>query len=235
MATTKKFWTWSQIKAKIESELDMEEESFIDSDEFREYANDAIDVIESHIVTLNEDYFLSRGELTLVNSTDKYNLPSNIYAQKIRGIVYYSGTKIYPIKRIREYHKFMKYRIARFETSTTDDYRYFIYNDTVGNPEIMFSPPAYEDGALAEIWYTRQANRLESDSDTCDIPEFVSYIFDYLREKAFFKHQAGSAKHVMAREDRDASLQRAIDTLTTMVPDGDNEIEADLSIYEEMN
>ena len=235
MATTKKFWTWAQIKAKMESELDMTEETFIDEDEFREYANDAIDIIEANIITLNEDYFLSRGEITFVNGTDKYDLPENIYAQKVRGIIYFSGTKIYPIKRIREYQKFMKYRTARFETSSTDDYRYFIYNDTVGNPEIMFSPPAYESGALAEIWYTRQANRLESGTDICDIPEFISYIFDYLREKAFFKKQAGSAKHVMAREDRDLSLQRAIDTLTNMVPDGDNEIEPDFSVYEEMN
>ena len=234
MATTTKFWTWAQIKARMESELDMEEETFIDSDEFREYANDAIDVIEAHILNLSADYFLTRSTITLVDGTDEYALPSNIYAMKIRGLVYYNGSDIYEIRRIKQYQKFLEYRIARFEATSADDYMYFVYNEDISEPKILLSPASHEDGTYVEIWYLRQANRLELDADVCDIPEFISYIFDYLRERAFFKHQAGSAKHMMAREDRDASLQRAIDTLTNMTPDTDNEIEADLSIYREM-
>jgi len=235
MATTTKFWTWAQIYSKMKSELDMDEEDFIDEDEMREYANDAIDVIEAHILTLCDDYFLRRGTITLVSGTDEYELPSDIYAMKIRGVVYYNGANIYDVKRIKEWNKFITYRDYRYQVTGTEDYRYFIQNETVGTPHILLSPPAYESGAYLEIWYLRQANRLESGTDICDIPEFISYIFDSMREKLYYKEAAGSAKHVMAREDRDASLARAIDTLSGMVPDTDNEIEPDTRFYEEMN
>ena len=234
MATTKKYWTWAEIYSKMKSELDLDEETFIDEDEMREYANDAIDVIESHVMTLNADYFLTRQTLTLVDGTDSYDLPTNIYGMKLRGVIYFKGTDHYEIERIRDWYKFMEYRCLRINANSSDDYRYFLYNEVAGSPQLLISPPSFEDGEYVELWFLRRANRLETGTDVCDIPEFISYIFDYMRERVSYKEAAGSAKHVMAREDRDATLARAIDTLSVIVPDNNNEIEQDTSFYEEM-
>lgn len=234
MTTTTKFWTWGEIKAKVESELDLTEETFIDADEMMGYANDAVDEAESLIHTLYEDYFLTKAPITLVDGTDSYDLPSNIYAQKIRGIIYANGTRIYEVKRIREWRKFLKYRMARTYQTKTEDYRYFLVNDTAGSPQIVLSPPAYEDGEFLEIWFLRQANRFTADSDVCDIPEFVSYIFAYLSERVAFKEQAGGPKHQAAIGDLQGVRDNMQATLAQMVADNDTEIEADTTFYEDM-
>lgn len=236
MATTTKFWTWTEVWAKIKSELDIDDEDdFIDETEAISYANDAIDEAEAEICTIYEDYFLTRGEITLVQGQDSYDLPTTIYAHKIRGIVYYNGSDIYQVKRIRDWKKFLEYRLARYNQTNTEEYYFFIGNTTPGSPKIIFSPPAYEDGQLMEIWHIRQANRLATGTDVIDIPEFHTFVMDYLRERVEAKRAAGGPRHQVADQKLALSRQRMIDTLTAMVPDGQNEIEADTSTYDEMN
>ena len=243
MAITTKFWTWTEIWSKMKSELDIDDDDdFIDETEAMGYANEGVDEAEAEILEAYPDYFLTRDTITLVDGTDEYSLPTTIYAHKIRGIVYYNGSDIYEVKRVRDWKKFLHYRLARYESTSTEDYYYFIVNGTAGTPKIVFSPPAYESGQLMEIWFIRQANRFASGSDVCDIPEFVAFVVDYLRERVEYKRAAGSPRHVAAREKLNGtpdgttqgSRQRMIDTLTTMVPDSDNEIEADFSAYEDL-
>ncbi len=233
MAITTKFWTWTQILSKVKSELDLDEESFMDDTELMECANDAVDEAEAIIHSLYEDYFLMRGTVALVNGTDTYSLPANIYGHKIRGIVYFNGSKNYEVKRIGDWKKFLEYRLARYGSSTSD-YRYFIINATAGVPQLCLSPPAYETGTYLEVWYLRQANRFTTGADACDIPEFVSYVFDFMRERVAFKEAAGSPRHQAALANLDKTRSGMTATLTEMVPDGDNVIVPDLSSYEEM-
>ena len=48
MATTTKFWTWTQIYSKMTAELDLEggDDDFVSESEMMAYANDAIDEAE---------------------------------------------------------------------------------------------------------------------------------------------------------------------------------------------
>jgi hypothetical protein len=243
MTTTTKFWTWTQIWAKVKDEHDIDDsDDFISQSEAMGYANDAIDEAEAEICTIYEDYFLTRGTIALVSGTGEYAMPSTIYAHKIRGITYFNGSNVYPVKRIRDWKKFLHYRWARSE-STSEDYRYFIINEVAGTPKILLSPVAYETGTYLEIWFTRQASRFESGADVCDIPEFHTFVMDYIDERIEAKRAAGSGRHQTALVKLNGSpdgtnvgsRQRMINTLTAMVPDGDNEIEADFSAYEEHN
>ncbi len=233
MAITTKFYTWTEIWAKIQSELDLDDDDdFIDETEAMGYGNEAVDEAEAEILEAYSDYFLTRGEITLVSGTDEYVLPTTIYAHKIRGIVYYSGSNIYEVKRLRDWRKFLHYRLSRYQASSTEDYFYFIHNSTAGTPKIAFSPVPQESGQVMEIWFIRQANRFTTGADACDIPEFVSFVFDYMRERIEYKRAAGSPRHVLAKEKLEQTRQRMTDTLTTMVPDNDNEIEPDFSSYD---
>jgi hypothetical protein len=235
MATTTKFWTWTEIWDKVKSETDLDDEDdFVDETEAMGFANDAIDEAEANIHTLYEDYFLSRGTITLVNGTDAYSLPTTIYAHKIRKVIYFNGSKIYEVKRLRGLDKFLAYRHAR-ASSNSQDYVYFITNTTPGTPQITLSPAAYEAGAYVELWFIRQANRLALGADVCDIPEFASFVMDYLRERIEWKRAAGSPRHMTTVEKLNATRQTMIDTLTAMVPDEDNEIVPNFGAYEDMN
>lgn len=239
MTTNTKFWTWDQISAKMMSELDiLPGDDAFDDDELREYANDGIDEAEALIHTLNADYFLTKHPTDdgtdFEDAVDEYALPADIYAMKIRKVIFYEGSEVYEIKRCRTLDQFLNYRAARQESTNTDNRNltYFIVNATSGDPRIKFSPVPTATGAF-EIWYLRQANRLEDNEDICDIHEFVSFVFDFISERVWFKRAAGSARHQTAALKLEGTRQRMVDTLQEMVVDADNEVEPDASFYRE--
>lgn len=236
MTTNTKFWTWPEIYTKIKSEMDLDEEDFIDEAEMKAYTNDAISEAEALIHTLNEDYFLTHLEnITLESGIDAYNMPDDIYAVKIRKVLYYNGTTVYEIPRLKTLSKFIDYRLNRtFQESSNLNLCYFVTNITSSNPRIEFSPVPAAGGQF-EIWYIRNANKLVDDEDVCDIPQFINFIFDYLRERICFKEAAGSPKHMDSKEKLDTTRQRMLNTLQDMAVDGEDEIEGDTSVYEEHN
>jgi len=237
LATTKKLWTWDEISAKVISENDIDlDDDFIDDDELRNFCNDAIDKIEGDVHALYNDYYLKRTPLTLVNLADEIALPTDIYAHKIRKIMYFSGSNAYEVKRIRDWKKFHAYRDARQSPGTREEYRYFLINDTPGAPKILLTPPAYESGQLLECWHLRNLNRLETGTDVCDVIELgMQFIFESLTERIEWKRAAGSPRHVVALSALEKTEAKIAGILAEMVVDDDNTIEPDFSHYEEHN
>jgi hypothetical protein len=235
MATTTKYWTWADMYVKMCRELDFAGDStdFVGEIEMREYANDAIDRAEAIIHTLYEDYFLMKDTIALVSGTETYPLPSNIYAHKIRSIIYYNGSDIYQVKQVKTWDKFLTYRYNKYYSSENKDYYYFIVNTTAGTPHIMFTPAAVASGSYIEVWHIRNANRLEAGANICDIPEFAQYVFDWIRERVFAKEAAGSPKHQDAMAKLMKSEKDMSDTLGFMTCDEDPIVEPDMSHYEE--
>jgi hypothetical protein len=117
--------TYQELREAVEREFDLEEENFVQPDEMLKYCNDALREAEKQITTMYEDYFLSKAYLPLTVGVSEYDLPADIWAHKIRGIVYQSGTIIYELKRLRTRNMFEDLEeINQF--STSDWYRYFI-------------------------------------------------------------------------------------------------------------
>lgn len=229
------FLTWGQMWGVLQNgELDLGDTSEVDDNEAMEYANQGIRECSAEILTIYEDYFLKKASpnLSLVQNADTISLPGDIYANKIRGITYSNGTLVYPVHQIKEWHKFMQYRLLRIAPNQAMRYRYFMVNASAGtSASIVLSPPAQENGAFLETWYIRRANEFASESDVCDIPEFVQYVYDHIRVKVYEK-----GSHPMlqkAIEDKKETKRLMIETLTAMVPDNDNRIEADMSHYME--
>ncbi len=101
-----KQWTLQEIRTKVEQDLDTEDELFIQPSELIGYINEAIDEAEANIVTLYEDYFLTRAPIFLVTGQNSYPVPGNIYADKVRGMEYKNGPRYYPMARFRNLNKF---------------------------------------------------------------------------------------------------------------------------------
>ena len=230
------YWTYSQIKQKLHYDLALEQEIFVRPDELLGYVNAGIDEAEAEIHTIYEDYFLSMTEISLVAGTDLYELPSDIYANKIRGVIYKrSSTDYYPIKRIKEMHKFLNFEESQFTNVTSDYYRYMILNSSAAaGPRLYLSPTPSEDLTNAiRIWYIRNANKLAADTDVCDIPEFVDFVLQYAKVRVYEKERdTASIQLASAVLERKRQLMK--DTLTQMVPDSDNEVEQDRTFYEDM-
>jgi hypothetical protein len=227
-----RYWTWAEIRDKVEDDLDLQDETFVRPDELLAYANEAIDEAEAEVHSLYEDYFLARGTITLVSGQEEYDLPTDIYAHKIRSLVYDNNAKIYKINRVRDWKKAEDYSI-QLNYGTGEIYTWFLVNTTPGSPKILLSPPAIESGDVVKIWYIRNANRLVNDTDVCDIPEFVNFIFQYMKVRIYEKE--GHPNVAKAIADLEQQRKQMTGTLSSMVPDAENEIEADYSHYQEMS
>ena len=226
------FFTLAEIRSKVEKDLDLEDEVFVTTTELNSYCNEAIDEAEAEIHGLYEDYFLNKATITLVQGTSDYALPSDIYAHKIRRIIYQNGATIYPIERMKDWKKFEQKAITDFYPGTAW-YSYLILNAVAGSPKLSLVPTAQESGAYVTVWYIRNAARLTNDSDICDIPEFVNFIYQYMKVRVYEKEMNPNTQGAIAVLQQQRELMQG--TLATMVPDADNNIEMDLSSYEEQS
>jgi len=229
-----KYWTYLEIKTKINRDMATEQEEFVKPSELLDYVNEGIDEAEAEIHTIYEDYFLRKDTIDLVAGTKLYSLPTDIYANKIRGIIYKENTLVYPLQRIRFRDQFLD-QVITDNFSTSANYRYMLLNtdaSTKTQIEVSPSPRTSITGGLT-IFYLRNANRLAADTDICDIPEFVSFVIQFAKMRIYEKESHPNYQVAIQREAQ--QRQQMVSTLTNMVIDNDTEIEKDLSFYEDMH
>lgn len=221
-----KIWTWTEMKAKIKRDLDLEDETFITDTELLGYLNTAIDDAEQIIISLYEKYFETEAYLPLVAGTQSYDLPSDIYATKITHIQYDDGSTKYPIRRIREIGE-----IAYVQSN--DQLRYRIVNDATNGFQIKFYPtPTETSSTNVIIYYLRNANEITLDADTLDMPEAAQYIMQHIKDQCMNKelgtmYSAPPSGALMKQEEMLKQI------LSDMVPDTDNKIDPDTSFYDD--
>jgi len=227
-----RYWTWAEIRTKVENECDLQDETFVRADELLEYANEAIDEAEAEIHSLYEDYFLSSTSVAVSSLDEQIDLPSNIYAHKIRRIIFTNGGgNVYTVDRLQDWKKFEAKALADSYT-TTDLYAWFMVNDTPGEPKIQVVPTFRESGTI-KIWYLRNANRLYTDTDICDIPEFANFVFAHMKVKVYEKEGNPMLQEAMQKLEMERSRMQGV--LAQMVPDAQNEVEMDTRLYDEMS
>lgn len=175
-----KVWRFEEVQRKVLEDLDLQDETFITPTEFAGYVNDAINDTEAEIqnLTLSPDYFLSKKPLPLVLGQTDIKLPADIYANKIRGVVYQNGPIIYPMSKLKLRTQFMDIPFSQ-QFGQADDYRYLITNQEPGQVRMQLLPAARESAILppplpypesftpspalfypAMLWYIRAAQRM---------------------------------------------------------------------------
>ena len=238
--------TYGQIESKLRKDLDLQDENnFVGNDEMAGLFNEAIDVVESVILKIDEDYFLTKGTLSLVDGAADIALPSTIYAQKIRALIYANGNDIYNLTRIRDPHEFLQRALINNQVSDTEEYQYFLRMDA-GSAQAVIElvPPAYESGAYLTCWFIRNAariplieegsNRAAQIATAIDIPEWRALLEQYVKMRCHEKLKDQAAATDAAAKVK-ALTEAMTDALTNRVPDRDDEVPQDLSHYEEHN
>lgn len=231
---TQRFWTLNEIRTKIKRDLDLEAELFVRPEELDDYINEGVDICESTIHNLYEDYFLAEAFIDLVQGQRDFALPTNMYADKIRQLVYDSGNggTIYQVPRLRS-KDYLELERLSLNYDTTDFYRYYLLNSTQGSGPILRLIPAARETAPQRlvIHYIRNANRLVDDDDVCDIPEFVYFVIQYAKMRIYEKEKDPAYMEAAAKLEK--LEQRMNDTLMNRHPDGNTTMEMDLGFYEE--
>lgn len=227
-----KYWTYLELKSKVLRDLDMEGESFVGDVELMGYANEAIDEVERQIHLLCEDYFVTRSTISLVSGQEEYALPADIYGLKIRQISYRKGSEIWRLTRLKSWRKFDNYEIEKLNTNSTKDYGFFVLNSVPGQPRLILAPTPAESGPYLNVWYIRNANTLVNDASICDIPEAANYVMAYMKMKCMEKELHPNLQKAVA----DVEQQKAdtLASLSEMFADGENEIEPDFRLYNDM-
>ena len=183
--------TWNQIRAKVQRELDIEVEEFIQPEEFAEYVNDGVSMCEAeiHDLGLEDMYFRTRFILPLSVGVEDYNLPAPIYMNKILSFIYSLGSTIYEISQMRGPNMYENIaRINQYNT-ITDYYKYMIRNDSADiGVKIQLIPPSRETSSTAAtLWYIRETAKWDYTNDTdgvgkCDLPQIaMQFLYQYVK------------------------------------------------------
>jgi hypothetical protein len=219
--------TYAELKSYLQKELDLEDETFITDDEFLSYFNEAVDMVEAAIHNIYEDYFLTMAALPITAGTAAYSLPSDIYAQKIRKILYNdNGSLKYEIRRIKRLEDTLYIEQA-------DLYAYILMNSGSTGMKVNFFPTPQDSNSNISVWYLRNAKRFTTDTDVCDIPEFTSVVVQFVRYKCLTKE--GHPDAASAAQDLERMKQEMVDTLTARVPDEDNTVLKDTTFYRDFD
>lgn len=222
-----KVWTYEEAANKLSVELDLQEEKFVSPDELMGIFNDAIDEAEQTVLGLFEDYLLAEQTYTLVPGQDRYSMPDDIYANKIRYLWFNDGMYRYQIKRTRA-------NILPFADIANSRYSFQIqHRQPSEGITIKLSPSVTHSGPYMNMQYIRNANRIVDDSSIFDIPEAMNFIFAYVKVRIMTKESNPLLQVALA--DLEAQRGYLQNTLKSMTVDEDNEIVPDLSFYEDLN
>ena len=233
------FVTLLEAKTKLKDDLILEDEQWLNSDnndqELVGYINEAIRECEADIHTIYEDYFLAVTSVTFTVGQEEVPIPSNIYAHKIRRFIFEKGAERYTIDRIKDWRKFENKSVTDF-TAQSLRYEYFLINNSSAEGvQLLLSPKIRQGdaGKLGKLYFIRNVNNVVLDVDVIDIPEFINYIYSHVKKNVYGKEGHPNAVYWVQELERQRT--NMVETLQTMVPDADNEIEPDLDLYEEMN
>lgn len=223
------FPLFSEMNQKIKNDLDLNEETFIQPQELVAYFNEAVDMIEGQIHTLYEDYFLTSTSLDVTEGQTEVDLPSNIFANKIRRVMWVlNDSEKYTMQRVKNLDELLL-------ASAPDDYRFMITNSDSSGFKLSISPAfrVTTNNLPLKIWYLRNAKRYEDETSVCDIPEYSNVINQYVRYKCRAKEGHPDAQQDLADLER---LRTAmIETLRDKYIDEQNEVPKDLTFYRDFD
>lgn len=226
---------YKTLKDEVLRETDAEAEDFIQPKEVLDYFNDAVREALAHIqkLGLEDDYFQKSATTGIVAGVQELNLPNDIYAAKIRGVIYSMPSEVYQIKRIKGPNKFQLMQELLLYPPGNPMYMYDLENPspTSGFRIKLYPIPVATIPSCIIINYVRTVTTIAADTDLVDIPEFYSFIKAFVKYKIFSKEN--SERAISAKEEYEKEKQLMMETLSEMTPDYDNKVIGDFTHYHE--
>lgn len=232
-----KIWQAGELITKVETELDMSDETFIPTTQEKlDYINEGILNLERIIHTLHLDYFKRQTQLSIVQGTQRYSLPTDMYGTYIRKILYVETGTLSPQTGGNNY-EVVKIRLMQIPLVEADeDYMYDVENTSAaaGIQLVLYPPPRETTNTKFFMFYIRQANRVTQLTDLVDIPEGELYMFSFLR-KMYLSKDKGNPQFDLEVEQLKAEEGAFRATMAAMAPEAtDGIIQGDYEWYEEL-
>lgn len=132
------FLTWSEAKTKIQEKIDIQDEVFVSPAELLRYCHDAIDYTEAEIHKFNvaDKYFESVYPIQITSGIQDYQMPPNIYANKILKFIKNTPNDVYEIERLTRLNR---YRDAAYleHNGDSNSLSYMIINDSGNTKPVL--------------------------------------------------------------------------------------------------
>ena len=236
-------WTYGEGLDLINGEFDLTNETFIGDDEMVGFFNHAVQKAAADIYKLGveDEYFQNEAALPMVVGQSDIALPTDIYANKIRGLIYVNGYEIYEVTRSRRRKKFLKEaKIRKFAPDAR--YQYRLKNTGIATGTTITLIPAARDttSAFLTAYYIREVSFIPlvsagslsaSRATKIDLPECMEYIFAEVKWRVAKKIPHPDLDSY--KNDRDEMRALMIETLTGQTDDDNTEVEPDLTHYQE--
>lgn len=230
--------TLKEMRDEVKADLDLEDATFgedvsISDKDINRWLNLGIRKAERAILGIYEDYFLSYVTIPIVENTNFYDYPADIYGNKVRKIIFDDGSTngFHEVKRIKNLVEASEEDIVLTGT-TMPTLRWCPVNITSSGRKIQLFPKTARNGNL-NVWYLRNAKQLSSDSQQTDIDEFEEFVVMYAKVMAAVKDndpRAPDYKLMLDELEKDM-----VSTLEAMVIDEDNFIAPDIDFYMDSN
>lgn len=230
--------TYSQIKTKIENDLDLIDQDFVSETELLGYINEALADAEAvvHNLGLESKYFLTMDTMTITSGTSDYSMPSNIYANKLVKIFFNDtgGTRKYEIFRIRNLNDIPW-------ILTGEDYKYNILNlelDATPHGGVTFRmyPTPVEVGPFIQRYYIRNVRVMTTSTtdpnNVFEIAESVNFLYQHIKVRVYEKE--GNPNLEKAVMDLKLQHDLMVQNLQEQVQDNNTQIMPDFTFYEDM-
>ena len=213
--------TWKEIRAIIQRKHGIEADDSFTEPELIEICNEGINKVESRIINLQADYFLTFDTIDVVAGQTQYDLPSDIYASKIRRMFYqpdgHTERKLYRAKNLD--NMVDKYKM-----------KYIVLNSATGRKITLNNTPE-KDGVIT-IYYTRNANRFTEaggENQVCDIPEYIDAVIAWMSYRIEWKDKSPTTQLTLAEYNN--IINELTETLAVAYNDEDHSIEPDLDFH----
>ena len=210
---------WVEMREQIENDLDLQEETFIQPEDLKNWANEAIDEAEKLVNTLTEGtYFEDEVSIDMVADQAVYDLPETIFGNKITNMYFNDPRPEY------------RYEIAEVRSSReivsvcdTDDYKYKLKNTPTGVKVNIYPTPKNDVAGGIRLFFIRQASKIVNGDSVIDIPEAHAFIKQYIKDQCVNKEKLTpdapeSASLSRKRADLILTLQKQTQTDNNQVP-----------------
>lgn len=229
--------TYANMKLKVQRDVDIEEEEFIQPLELLSYFNDAQRECEAHIhkLGLEDQYFKTSDTPSLVTGTSSYAMPTDIYLNKLIECVYNDSSRVFEVMRLKGSNKYVNKALILNDSVSQPIYKYDITNaSAAAGTKWVLIPASQETSTNITRFYIRKVAALTGDASVCDVPDVcLNFIYAYVIWRVWSKEGDGRAEpaKMVLNEQRDLMLE----TLSEMTPDDNNYVEMDMTSYDEMS
>lgn len=193
-----------QLRTTARKRADMENDNFVDDDEWNDYIDDAASELHDLVIQARPDYKRKKVTIPLVNGEEEYGLPTDFY--KVLA-VYYNRTGSDRLLMDRLLLHDLALQSSDLLHRGTRPRKY----DILELKLVVFPKPTAQDESI-EFWYTPQYERLQTDNQKIDYP-VVNGWEDYITVTAAIQALAKEESDTTALERRQQSLARRITRL----------------------